>query len=55
MFKWIRISLGITELINQQEKTNKLLELVTLLQEHQIINDCKSFSHKTTVNRRLLI
>ena len=50
MFKWIRISLGITELINQQKKTNNLLELVILLQKHQIMNDCKSFSHKTTVD-----
>lgn len=46
--KWIRKLLGITELIKQQKKTNELLELVTILQKHQIDNHCKSFSDRRT-------
>ena len=46
---WIKRKLGITELINEQKKTNKLLIEVIKLQKHDINNDCKVHSDKIRV------
>ena len=44
---WIKRKLGITELINEQEQTNKLIIEVIKLQKHNINNDCEPHSRKT--------
>jgi len=44
--EWIKQKLGITELIDELKKTNKLLEQVIRLQKHDINNDCEPHSRK---------
>ena len=46
---WIQKILGITEIINQQKQTNKLLEEVIKLQKHDINNDCSEWARKQRV------
>lgn len=48
--KWIRKLLGISDMIEQQKRTNELLKAVIHLQKHQIQNDCVSHSEKQKLN-----
>jgi hypothetical protein len=43
---WIKRKLGITDLIDQQKQTNKLLKEVIKWQKHNINNDCEPPSRK---------
>ena len=44
--RWIKRILGITELIEAQNKTNELLKKIITLQKYSINNDCVPFSQK---------
>tara|TARA_R110000772_G_scaffold268362_2_gene395128 strand:- start:14995 stop:15153 length:159 start_codon:yes stop_codon:yes gene_type:complete len=43
---WIKKVLGVTELIEEQKQTNKLLKEVIHWQKHNIDNDCEPHSRK---------
>ena len=43
---WIKRKLGITEIIQEQKQTNKLLTEIIKWQKHNINNDCEPHSRK---------
>ena len=47
---WISKKIGLSKLIDLQEKNNELLKEVIRIQKHGINNDCEVHSRKRTVH-----